>query len=52
MDLKPNPTLKQNPQFIPKSKYTKEDIDCLFQTVSSNTIREEDKINILALKQK
>ena len=47
MDLKTSPTLKQDPQFIPKSKYTKEDMDCLFQTVSSNTISEENKINIL-----
>ena len=47
MDLKPGPTQKQDPQFIPKSKYTKEDIDCLFLTVSTNTISEEDKILIL-----
>ena len=47
MDLKSSPNQKQDPQFIPKSKYTKEDIDCLFQTVSSNTISKEDKIHIL-----
>ena len=47
MDPKPSHTQKQDPQFIPKSKYTKEDMNCLFQTVSSNTISEEDKINIL-----
>ena len=47
MDPKPSPTQKQDPQFIPKSRYTKEDIDCLYQAVSSNTISEEEKINIL-----
>ena len=47
MDLKSGPNQKQDPHFIPKSKYTKEDIDCLFQTVNSNTISDEDKINIL-----
>ena len=47
MDPKPSPNQKQDPHFIPKSKYTKEDIDCLFQTVNSNTISDEDKINIL-----
>ena len=47
MDPKSGPNQKQDPHFIPKSKYTKEDIDCLFQTVNSNTISEEDKINIL-----
>ena len=47
MDLKPNPTSKQDPQFILKSRYTKEDIDCLYQAVSSNSISEEEKINIL-----
>ena len=47
MDPKSDPNQKQDPHFIPKSKYTKEDIDCLFQTVSSNTISDEEKINIL-----
>ena len=47
MDLKSGPNQKQDPHFIPKSKYTKEDIDCLFQTVNSNTISDEDKITIL-----
>ena len=47
MDLKPGPNQKRESHFIPKLKYTKEDIDCLFQTVNSNTISDEDKINIL-----
>ena len=47
MDPKSGPNQKQDPHFILKSKYIKEDIDCLFQTVSSNTISDEDKINIL-----
>ena len=47
MDPKSGPNQKQDPPFIPKSKYTKEDIDCLFQTANSNTINDEDKINIL-----
>ena len=47
MDPKSGPNKKQDPHFFPKSKYTKEDIDCLFQTVNSNTISDEDKINIL-----
>ena len=47
MDPKPSPTQKQDPQFILKSRCTKEDIDCPYQTVSSNTISEEEKINIL-----
>ena len=47
MDPKSGPNKKQVPHFILQSKYTKEDIDCLFQTVSSNTISDEDKINIL-----
>ena len=47
MDPKSGPNQKQDTHFIPKSKYTKEDIDCLFQTVNSNTISDEDKINIL-----
>ena len=47
MDLKSSPNQKQDPHFIPKSKYTKEEIDCLFQKVNSNTISDEDKITIL-----
>ena len=34
-------------KFTPKNKYTKEDIDCLFQTVTCSSTREEDKITIL-----
>ena len=38
----------KNPyKFIPKAKYSKEDIDCLFQTVTSNTITSVDKLDIL-----
>ena len=38
----------KNPyKFIPKTNYSKEDIDCLFQTVTSNTIRSLDKLDIL-----
>ena len=38
----------KNPyKFIPKTKYSKEDIDCLFQTVTSNTITSVDKLDIL-----
>ena len=33
--------------FIPKTKYSKEDIDCLFQTVTSNNISSLDKLDIL-----
>ena len=47
MDPKPGPTQKQDQQFIPKLRYTKENIDCLYQAVSSNTISEEEKINIV-----
>ena len=47
MDPKSGPNQKQDPHFILKSKYTKEDIDCLLQMVNSNTISDEDKINIL-----
>ena len=32
---------------MPKNRYTKEDIECLFQSVTSNTISEQDKITIL-----
>ena len=49
MDPKPGPIYKQDPQFIPKLRYTKEDIDCLYQAVSSNTIGEKEKINILEI---
>ena len=38
----------KNPhKFVPKAKYSKEDIDCLFQTVTSNTISSLDKLDIL-----
>ena len=38
----------KNPyKFIPKTNYSKEDIDCLFQTVTSNTISSLDKLDIL-----
>ena len=38
----------KNPyKFVPKAKYTKEDIDCLFQTVTSNTITSVGKLDIL-----
>ena len=38
----------KNPyKFIPKTNYSKEDIDCLFQTVPSNTISSLDKLDIL-----
>ena len=38
----------KNPhKFIPKTKYSKEDIDCLFQTVTSNNISSLDKLDIL-----
>ena len=34
-------------KFTPKIKYSKEDIDCLFQTVTCNTISSIDKLDIL-----
>ena len=34
-------------KFTPKSNYSKEDIDCLFQTVMSNTISSLDKLDTL-----
>ena len=38
----------KNPyKFIPKTNYSKEDINCLFQTVTSNTISSLDKLDIL-----
>ena len=38
----------KNPyKFVLKAKYSKEDIDCLFQTVTSNTITSVDKLDIL-----
>ena len=43
-----DPQKKLDPsKFTPKNKYTKEDIDCLFQTVTCSSISEEDKITIL-----
>ena len=38
----------KNPhKFVPKAKCSKEDIDCLFETVTSNTISSLDKLDIL-----
>ena len=48
MDPNIDPQHKSDPsKFTPKNKYTKEDIDCLFQTVTCSSISEEDKITIL-----
>ena len=48
MDPNIDPQHKLDPsKFTPKNKYTKEDIDCLFQTVTCSSISEEDKITIL-----
>ena len=43
----PTKDTKDPYKFIPKSKYSKEDIDCLFQTVTSNNISSFDKLDIL-----
>ena len=48
MDPNIDPQNKSDPsKFTPKNKYTKEDIDCLFQTVTCSSISEGDKITIL-----
>ena len=48
MDPNINPQNKSDPsKFTPKNKYTKEDIECLFQTITYSSISEEDKITIL-----
>ena len=48
MDPNIDPQHKLDPsKFTPKNKYTKEDIDCLFQTITCSSISEEDKITIL-----
>ena len=43
----PSQDTKNPYKFIPKIKYSKEDIDCLFQTVTSNNISSLDKLDIL-----
>ena len=48
MDPNIDPQNKPDPlTFTPKNRYTKEDIECLFQSVTSNTISKHDKITIL-----
>ena len=48
MDPNIDPQTKSDlSNFIPKHRYTKEDIDCLFQSVNSNDISQKDKITIL-----
>ena len=47
-DPKPGPSNIKDPnKFIPKSKYSQEDINCLFETVTSNNISNLDKLEIL-----